>query len=201
MIIIYLTYTKRFWIRLRTSRSTPAKWCCDSIESKDSEVSALNIVPYSNEKQQVVNLLVELQEYLASVDDERVQTIEDEYGEKYFTYLQGLVKNHDGIILLAVSGSEVYGLIAGYIEPKDEEDIITNRCPKRGIISDLAVTASCRGSGMGKDLMNAIEKYFIEMNCEFVAVNLFAPNDTARKFYDSLGYTPRNIELYKRIKR
>lgn len=115
----------------------------------------MNIIPYSNEKQQVVNLLIELQEYLVSVDDEKVQTIDDEYGEKYFTYLQGLVKNHDGIILLAVSGSEVVGFIAGYIEPKDEEDIITNRCPKRGIISDLAVTASCRGSGVGKDLMNA----------------------------------------------
>ena len=63
----------------------------------------MNIIPYSNEKQQVVNLLIKLQEYLVSVDDEKVQTIDDEYGEKYFTYLQGLVKNHDGIILLAVS--------------------------------------------------------------------------------------------------
>ena len=53
--------------------------------SKDSKVSALKIVPYSNEKQQVVNLLVELQEYLVSADEERVQTIDDEYGEKYFT--------------------------------------------------------------------------------------------------------------------
>mgnify|MGYP002626370782 FL=1 len=193
--------TKRFWNRLRTSRSTPAKWRCGSIESKDSEVSALKIVPYSNEKQQVVNLLVELQEYLVSADEERVQTIDDAYGEKYFAYLQGLIKKHEGIILLAVSGNEVVGFIAGYIEPKDEEDIITNRCPKRGIISDLAVTAPRRGSGIGKDLMNAIERYFMEMDCEFVALDLFAPNDTAKKFYDSLGYTPRNIELYKRIKR
>ena len=100
-----------------------------------------------------------------------------------------------------MSGNEAVGFIAGYIEPKDEEDIITNRCPKRGIISDLAVTAPRRGSGIGKDLMNAIERYFMEMNCEFVALDLFAPNDTAKKFYDSLGYTPRNIELYKRIKR
>ncbi|MCD8116588.1 MAG: GNAT family N-acetyltransferase [Oscillospiraceae bacterium] len=161
----------------------------------------MEIVPYSNEKQQVVNLLVELQEYLVSVDEESVQTIDNEYGEKYFIYLQELIKKHDGIILLAVSGSEVDGFIAGYIEPKDEEDVITNRCPRRGIISDLAVTAPRRGSEIGKDLMSAIERYFSEMNCEFVAVDLFAPNDTARKFYDSLGYTPRNIELYKRLKR
>lgn len=161
----------------------------------------MNIVPYSNEKQQVVNLLIELQEYLVSVDDENVQTIDDKYGEKYFTYLQGLVKKREGIILLAVSGNEVDGFIAGYIEPKDEEDSITNRCPRRGVISDLAVTAPRRGSGVGKELMNAIERYFMKMDCEFVAVDLFAPNDTARKFYDSLGYTPRNIELYKRIKR
>lgn len=161
----------------------------------------MKIVPYSNEKQQVINLLVELQGYLVSVDDENVQTISDEYGAMYYAYLQRLVKKNDGIILLAVSESGVDGFIAGYIEPKDEEDSITNRCPKRGIISDLSVTASRRGSGIGKELMNAIERYFVEMNCEFVTVDLFAPNDTARKFYDSLGYTPRNIELYKRIER
>lgn len=161
----------------------------------------MKIITYSNEKQQVVKLLIELQEHLVSVDDEKVQTIDDAYGEKYFSYLQGLVKKNDGIILLAVSGNEVNGFIAGYIEPKDEEDTISNRCPRRGIISDLAVTASLRGSGIGTKLMNAIESYFMEKNCEFVAVDLFAPNDTARKFYNLLGYTPRNIELYKRIKR
>lgn len=159
----------------------------------------MKIVPYSNEKQQVVNLLVELQEHLASVDDESVQIIDDQYGEKYFAYIQKLVKKHERIILLAVSGNKVDGFIAGYIEPKDEEDSITNRCPKRGIISELAVVAPRRGNGIGKDLMNAIESYFTEMNCEFIAVDLFAPNVTAGKFYDSLGYTPRNIELYKRI--
>ena len=161
----------------------------------------MKIVPYSNEKQQVINMLVELQEHLVSVDDESVQTIDDEYGERYFAYLQGLVKENDGIILLAVSESGVEGFIVGYIEPKDEEDRITNRCPRRGIISDLAVATPRRGNGIGKVLMNAIESYFTEMNCEFVAVDLFAPNGTARTFYDSLGYTPRNIELYKRIKR
>lgn len=161
----------------------------------------MKIVPYSNEKQQVVNLLVALQEHLVSVDDESVQTIDDEYGETYFAYLQSLVRSNDGIILLAVSESGVEGFVAGYIEPKDEEDRITNRCPRRGIISDLAVAAPRRGSGIGKELMNAIENYFMDMNCEFVALDLFAPNDMARKFYDSLGYTPRNIELYKRIKR
>ncbi len=168
---------------------------------ENSEVFTLNIVPYSNEKQQVIKLLVELQEHLVSVDEERVQTIYDEYGEEYFNYLYGLVKTNDGIMLLAVSGNEVIGFIAGYIEPKDEEDMISNRCPKRGIISDLAVAAPRRKSGIGRDLMNAIERYFMEMNCEFVAVDLFCPNDTARQFYDSLGYAPRNIELYKRIKR
>lgn len=137
-------------------------------------------------------LLVELQEHLVSVDDESVQTIDDEYGETYFAYLQRLVRSNDGIILLAVSESGAEGFVAGYIEPKDEEDRITNRCPRRGIISDLAVAAPRRGSGIGKELMNAIENYFMDMNCEFVALDLFAPNDMARKFYDSLGYTPRN---------
>lgn len=204
------------FVRVRDTADRPAETDCmsacdvlycthlipiEDMMMKKSEASALKIVPYSDEKQQVVSLLVELQEHLVSVDGENVQTIDDEYGEKYFAYLQRLVKNNDGIILLAVSDGEVDGFIAGYIEPKDEEDAITNRCPRRGIIADLAVTAPRRKSGIGKKLMNALESYFMEKDCEFAAVDLFAPNGSAGKFYGSLGYAPRNIELYKRLKR
>ena len=110
------------------------------------------------------------------------------------------LENGNGILYLAKDNQQVIGMIAGYIESKDEEDIISNRCPKRGIISDLIVSNSCRLKGVGKKLMEEIEKYFLASNCEFIAVDLFAPNKTAKTFYEKLGYSPRNIELYKRIR-
>ena len=160
----------------------------------------LDIVEYTDEREQVIALLCELQEHLVNVDGEKVQILRDEYGKDYFDYLFRLVNDNDGKIFLVKTSNSVVGMIAGYVEPKDEEDRITNRCPRRGVISDLVVSSSFRNKGIGADLMNAIEKYFSSIECEFIAVNVFAPNDGAGKFYEKSGYAPRNIELYKRIR-
>lgn len=157
------------------------------------------IVRYTDEREQVISLLIELQNHLVSVDHEKVQIMNDSYGEEYFAFMFRLVTDNDGVIYLAKERNEVVGMIAGYVEPKDEEDKITNRCPKRGVISDLVVSPSFRSQGIGGEFMNAMERYFSDIGCEFVAINAFAPNENAIRFYEKTGYAPRNIELYKRI--
>ena len=160
----------------------------------------LDIVEYTDEREQVIALLCELQEHLVNVDGEKVQILRDEYGKDYFDYLIRLVNDNDGKIFLAKTSNSVFGMISGYVEPKDEEDRITNRCPKRGVISDLVVSSSFRNKGIGADLMNVMENYFSNIGCEFITVNVFAPNDDAKRFYEKSGYAPRNIEMYKRIR-
>lgn len=157
------------------------------------------IVRYTDEREQVIGLLIELQKHLVSVDHEKVQIMNDSYGEEYFAFMFRLVTDNDGVIYLAKEENAIVGLIAGYVEPKDEEDKITNHCPKRGVISDLVVSHSLRSQGIGGELMNAMEQYFSDIGCEFIAVNAFAPNERAQRFYERFGYAPRNVELYKRI--
>lgn len=160
----------------------------------------VNIVEYTNEKEQVIALLRELQEHLVAVDGEQVQILRDEYGKDYFDYLFRLVNDNNGKIFLAKTSDSVFGMIAGYVEPKDAEDRISNRCPKRGVISDLVVSSSFRNKGIGVSLMSVMENYFSNIGCEFIAVSVFAPNEVAIRFYEKSGYAPRNIEFYKRIK-
>ena len=121
-------------------------------------------------------------------------------GRILLLYLFRLLNDNGGKIFLAKTSNSVFGMIAGYVEPKDEEDRITNRCPKRGVISDLVVSSSFRSKGIGAVLMSVMENYFSNIGCEFIAVSVFAPNEGARRFYEKSGYAPRNIELYKRIK-
>ena len=161
----------------------------------------LEIVKYTDEKEKVIELLTELQNHLVRVDDEKVQILKDSYGESYFALLFQRVEKYNGVVFLAKAGNEIVGMIAGYVEPKDEEDMITNRCPKRGIIAELIVSSQFRSQGVGTELMNALEQYFYDIGCEFIAVSVFAPNKSAESFYEHLGYAPRNIELYKRILR
>lgn len=110
------------------------------------------------------------------------------------------MNDNNGKIFLAKTSDSVFGMIAGYVEPKDAEDRISNRCPKRGVISDLVVSSSFRNKGIGVSLMSVMENYLSSIGCEFIAVNVFAPNEGARRFYEKSGYVPRNIELYKRIR-
>lgn len=147
-----------------------------------------------------IRLLCQLQEYLISVDDERVQTMSAAYQESYLDYVIRETAENDGIILLALKGNCAVGLIAGWIESKDEIDQLSNRCPRRGIISELVIAPNARNCGIGKILVRAMEERFLEQECEFVAVDVFAPNNTAVLFYESMGYSPRNIEMYKRLR-
>ena len=148
-----------------------------------------------------VDLLVELQEHLVSVDNENIQVLTENYYKNYMDYVLLLSREHHGQMYIALQNNVIVGLIAGLIEEKDKEDYLTNRCPVRGIITELIVTREARGLGIGKLLMDRMEKYFGTNNCEYTSVSAFAPNHIAVDFYEELGYTVRNIELTKRINR
>lgn len=53
-------------------------------------------------------------------------------------------------MFVSVENEEVISVIAGYIEEKDEEDILTNTFPKCGIISELIVDENFRNKDIGK---------------------------------------------------
>lgn len=74
---------------------------------------------------------------------------------------------------------------------------MTNPCPVRGIISELVVDRHFRNACVGSLLMDSIESYLKDQNCEYIVVNVFEPNEGAFNFYKSRRYTPRNIEMIK----
>ena len=76
---------------------------------------------------------------------------------------------------------------------------MTNRCPKRGRITELIVERAARGTGTGKALLREMEAYLKHMGCEAIAIDVFAPNQNAVEFYRRNGYEPRNIEVLKLI--
>lgn len=150
-------------------------------------------------RNQVTHLLVELQSYLAEIDDEKVQIVNAEFRNNYLDYVLDTVKFDNGKIYLAVENNEPIGLIAGTIEQKDREDELCTNLPVRGVVTELVVSQNNRGKGVGKELFSTMETYFKIMNCEFVSVNVFALNKTAISFYQRLGYKERNIEMIRKL--
>ena len=147
----------------------------------------------------VNDLLIQLQKHLVSVDYEHVQILNEQYGKKYLNKLLDLLSKNCGKLFVAEKNGQLCGMVAGIIEPKDEDDFLTNRCPKRGKVVELVVSEHTRSQGIGTKLLRTIEDYFREQGCEFVCVDVFAPNLGALRFYEGAEYSTRNIEMYKHL--
>ncbi len=147
----------------------------------------------------VRNLLTELEEYLVSIDKDNLDIVHPDYHKKMALVDLNEVNNNHGKCYLAIENNQVLGLIMGIIPKYNEFDYLDYKCPKRGIITELIVTSKYRSNGIGKLLIDKLEKYFKDNNCEYVLVDIFAYNDKAIKFYEKYKYHPRMYTNIKKI--
>lgn len=144
------------------------------------------IIEYDNQyAEDVKNLLVELQEYITSIDKEKYNTITENYREEYFKKTIEEIKKNNGKMFLYSENKKIVGLVVGLI---NNEEIFEYgfKAPKRGRISELIVSKNCRGKGYGKILLNSMEKYLISIGCKDVLLEVFGYNENAIKFYEKM---------------
>ena len=160
----------------------------------------MSIVEYSDKYlEDVKDLLVELGNYIVSIDKDCLEQIHPDYRTKMALKDLDNVKNNDGKCFLAIDNNRVIGLIMGVIRQYDEYDYLDYKCPKEGEIIELIVSKKVRNKGIGKSLMNKMEEYFKSVGCEYVLVDVFAYNDNAIKFYEKGGYHSRMEVKIKKI--
>ena len=160
----------------------------------------MEIIEYEDKYlEDVRDLLIELEEYLVSIDKDELDMVHPEYHDKMAIIDLEEVRNYEGKCFLAVENGKAIGLIMGTIPPYDEYDYLDYKCPRRGEITELIVTSKVRSSGIGKQLMEKMENYFKEIGCEYVIVDVFAYNDNAIRFYENKGYHSRMHVNIKKI--
>lgn len=87
----------------------------------------------------------------------------------------------------------------GYVRSYDKYDYLDYKCPKSGEVSELVVSKSARGKGIGKKLMDKMENYFKSIGCEYIFIDVFAYNKNAIEFYNKHGYHTRMLIDVKKI--
>lgn len=165
--------------------------CCDS---------EVEFIQY-NEKylEDIKDLLVELEEYIVSIDKDHLDYVHPEYREKMAVLDLEEVNKNNGKCYLAVENNKAIGLIMGCISSYDEYDYLDYKCPKRGEITELIVTNKIRSKGIGQGLINKIEEYFKSVGCEYVIVDVFAYNEIGKSFYNKKDYHARMETMIKKI--
>ena len=155
------------------------------------------IIDYSElYKEDVKNLLLELQEHIHSVDPEGYNIVGPDYRELSFVDTMEDVNKYNGKIMLYLENDEVLGMVIGLIN-NDTEETYNFRAPKRGRISELVVKKDVRSKGIGSILLKSMEDYLHSVGCESILIGVFAYNNEAVKFYEKNGYHNRMLDMIK----
>ena len=160
----------------------------------------MQIIEYEEKYlEDVKDLLVELEEYILTVDKDNLDQLHPEYRDKMAILdLEEVIENN-GKCYLAVENDKAVGLIMGIVVSYDKYDYLDYTCPKKGEITELIISKKVRSSGIGKQLMQKMEQYFKSINCEYVIINVFAYNESAINFYKKQGYHTRMLVDIKKL--
>ena len=147
----------------------------------------------------VKDLLVELEEYILTIDKDNLDQLHPDYRELMAEKDLKEVNENNGKCYLYIEDNKAIGVIMGIVGTYDEYDYLDYKCPKRGVITELIVTSKVRSSGVGSKLINKMEEYFKSIGCEYVVIDVFAYNDLAINFYKNKGYHTRGLIDIKKL--
>lgn len=160
----------------------------------------MTVIEYDEKyREDVKDLLVELEEYIVSIDEDHLDIVGKDYREKLIDVDLKEINDYEGKCFLAVENDKVIGLIMGTIPPYDEVDYLDYKCPRRGEVTELVISKNVRSNGIGQELMKKMEEYFISKKCEYILIDVFAYNKNAIDFYDKQGYHNRMHTVIKKI--
>ena len=160
----------------------------------------IEIKEYNNEyKEEVKDLLVELQDYHAKIDEQKIMTNVDNYKEEYFNLVYNEIKENEAKIFLALKDSKVIGLNACLVDGLPFGHNYVSTCPKRGRILKLIITEYKRGQSIGSNLLEKAEDYLKSIYCKYIDIDVFGTNKTALEFYQKNGYYIRTYKIIKKL--
>jgi len=123
---------------------------------------------------------------LAWHTDVTLQTMQDNYITEMLNK-----KSAAQVLLIAKKGEIPLGFIHA-CEHKDE--ISEEAC---GTVTLLAVSPSAQGLGVGKQLMTAAENWAKSQGYRLLHLEVFANNNNAQGFYQSMGFQPETLHMIK----
>ena len=100
----------------------------------------MKIIEYEDKYlEDVKDLLVELEEYILTIDKDHLDQLHPEYRDKMAILDLEEVKNNNGKCYIAVEDNKAVAVIMGIVGTYDEYDYLDYKCPKRGEITEIIV--------------------------------------------------------------
>jgi ribosomal protein S18 acetylase RimI-like enzyme len=110
----------------------------------------------------------------------------DEVAAKY----RAAIGDRDQLVLVAEEGGAVVGM--AYAEARTPSRFSDERALE---LSGVVVRSDFRGRGVGRALVAEAARFAEERRIPWVELQTFSPNQGAMEFWESLGFTPRVVQL------
>lgn len=128
-------------------------------------------------------------------DPQRFMAASAGTADGYGRYLASQIDDADTIVLVAEQAGQVVGYVYGTIEGVD---YMALRGPA-AVLHDVIVAPDVRRSGVGRGLVRAILDAFSAREAPRVVLSTAARNETARAFFEGLGFRPTMVELTREL--
>ena len=110
-------------------------------------------------------------------------------GREYFT---DLINNH--YVIVALQDDNIVGYLAGSIQEKGSYELV-----QYGEVNNMLVSDSCRGMGIGKQLIDSFKEYCKKHDIHNIKVVASYKNENAIHFYHKNGFEDFNLTLTMKI--
>jgi ribosomal protein S18 acetylase RimI-like enzyme len=110
----------------------------------------------------------------------------DEVGAKY----RAAIASEDQLVVVAQEDDEVVGM--AYAEARTPSRFSDERSLE---LSGVVVRSDFRGQGVGRALVGEAARFATERGIPWVELKTFSPNQGAMEFWESLGFTPRVVQM------
>ena len=111
--------------------------------------------------------------------------------------LEELLRDESRPIFVAAEGEAVLGYCFCLLREYRDSSVMTDR--KELYIDDLCVDECSRGRGVATALYAHVTGYAKDRGCEFITLNVWCGNESAMRFYEKSGLTPRNITMERKL--
>jgi ribosomal protein S18 acetylase RimI-like enzyme len=107
-----------------------------------------------------------------------------------------MIGSGEGRILVAEEGGDVVGFVDARLRPPVPDGVML--APRAGVyVEELAVRNGHRGRGVGRRLMDEVERWCRAQGGAVVMLDTGVRNEAAQRFYDRLGYRTIGVVLVK----
>jgi ribosomal protein S18 acetylase RimI-like enzyme len=156
----------------------------------DSRIAIRGFTP--SDRDGVIALMRELQQFERQFVPEHA--IPDHaFGEWYVDRLLGVLRERDGVLLVATLDSALCGFGAGYVDDDPES------AGRNFYIAELSVTGQARGHGTGSRLIAALEDAARARGLGTVVIGVLAASTRVHGLYTRLGYRDHAIRMRRKL--